>query len=324
MSAVIGAGSGQSQWAAQYQGSPILLKGGTGIATNGDIPLTTLTDTDPTAPPFAQYRPLPGATLVEYQASTFPFANQAIAANAIIQQPVNLSMLMLCPVQSGSTWAQKTATMNSLVQAIKQHINLGGLFNAVTPALTYVSGILLRVRDVSQGETKQPQYAYQWDFYFPLITLDQAQVVLNTLLNKLSTGAAPNPTVPTVTTALAAANATAPQFSQALTNNLGPALLTAGLGAAQLPGVVGSAVPLALAGNFSPLDLATHLANAYLPATQALGMPAGAALDLFSTNVGLALNQVGVSPTLLTNLFKASLGSVQIPGLNVNQPTSMQ
>jgi hypothetical protein len=323
MVAMIGPGSGQSQWAAQFQAAPILLRAGTGVANAGDIPLTTLTDTDPGATqPFAQYMPLPGASLVKYVASTLPFANQAIAANAIIQQPTNISMRMDCPVPPGGSWSAKTAVMNSLVQALKQHINLGGLFNVVTPSLTYIACILLDLRDISQGETKQPQYRYQWDFYVPLITLDQAQAVLNTLLGKLSNQSAPNPSVPTVGTALAASNATAPQFSQALVSNLGPALSTAGLGTAQLPGVVGSSVPLALSGNFSPTDLAAHMASTYLPATRALGMSPGAALDLFSTNVGLALNQVGVSPTLLTNLFKSSLGSVQIPGVNVNQTTS--
>jgi len=321
-----GPGSGQSQWAQKYQLNPIFLMGGTGLAPgsspNNDIPVTTYTDANPQQPTFAKYMPLPGASLLKYQASTFPFANQAIAANAVIQQPLNIAMMMICPVQSGSTWEQKLGTMNALVHSLQQHINLGGLFNVNTPSQTYTACILLDIRDVSQGETKQPQYKYQWDFYVPLITLDQAQAVLNTLLAKLSSGAAPNPTVPTVTNALAASRATAPQLSQALQNNLGPALLTAGLSTAQLPGVVSSSVQLALSGNFSPLELAAHMAAIYTPATRTLGMSPGAALDLFSTNTGLALNQVGVSPILLTNMFKASLGPVQIPGVNVNNPAN--
>jgi|SRR5580700_1011465 hypothetical protein len=326
MSAVIGTGSAASQWAKQYQGAPIMLAGGTGIAPGSspanDIPITTYTEQN--GPSGIAYRPMPGASLLKNQPSTYPFANQAVAANAIIQQPVNLSMEMTCPVPPGGSWQAKTSMFNSLVQTLKQHINLGGLFNVATPAFTYTNGMLLDFRDVGQGESRNPQYKFQLDFYFPLITLDQAQQVLNTLLNNLSNQSAPNAAVPTVANALAATNVGAPQFTQALTSQLGPALLTAGLGTAQLPGVVGANVQAALSGNFSPLDLATSLANSYLPATQALGMSAGSALDLFSGNVNLALNQVGVTPNLLSNFFQASLGSVQIPGLTLPMGASVQ
>jgi hypothetical protein len=318
MSAVIGSGSAASDWAAAFQGSPILLKGGTGIATQGDIPITTYTDPNPQpgVPAFAQYMPMPGASLLKNQLSKFPFANQAVAANAIIQQPVNLSMMMICPVQGGQSWQVKLSILTAMVQTVKQHFNLGGLFNVNTPSFPYTSGALLDLRDMSQSETKQPQYKYAWDFEFPLITLEQAQAVLNTLLNKLSNQSAPNPTVPTVGTALSAVGVSAPSFTQALTNQLGPSLASVGLNTVQLPGVVGASVQTALAGNFSSLDLATDLASKYLPAAQAIGLSPVATLGLMNTGVTFALGQVGVTPDLMSTLFKASLGSVQIPGIS--------
>jgi hypothetical protein len=315
---VVGPGSAQSQWAQQFQQSPIFLTGGTGIATGGDIPITSYTGKGDGTLPFAVYMPVPGASLLKNLVSTFPFANQAVAANAIIQQPIELSMMMVCPVPPGGSWKKKLSVLTGLITTVNQHINAGGLFNVMTPSFPYTNGLLTSVRDVSQNETRQPQYKYQWDFFFPLITLLQAQAVLNTLLNNLTNQSAPNPTVPTVATALAATNSSGPQLTTALTSQLAPALAAAGiaLGGAQLPGVVGSSVQTALAGDFSPLDLAAHLAAQYQPLTSALGMSPGLAVQLFSTNVNLALGSLGATPNLMQNLFKASLGSVSIPGLN--------
>jgi hypothetical protein len=118
----------------------------------------------------------------------YPFANQATAANSIIAQPLTVSMLMVCPVQLAGGFAAKAATMTVLVQALAMHANLGGTFTIATPAQIYPNCILLRVADASGGASNQPQHTYQFDFCQPLITVNQATQVYNSLMNKIAGG----------------------------------------------------------------------------------------------------------------------------------------
>ena len=46
---------------------------------------------------FASFYVLPGSTLLKFEYAQTPFANQAVAANAVITQPNRLSMMMVCP-----------------------------------------------------------------------------------------------------------------------------------------------------------------------------------------------------------------------------------
>lgn len=135
---------------------------------------------------FAQFHPLPGSTLVDARVATFPFANQAIAANAIIAQPLIVSMMMIVPARGSGGAAIKTAVMNALQQAFTQHNSLGGTFIVATPAYYYTNCIFLKMTDVSAGETKQPQYRYQLDFYQPLLTEQQAAQAMNSAMSKIN------------------------------------------------------------------------------------------------------------------------------------------
>lgn len=135
---------------------------------------------------FAHFKPLSGGTLISQQIGTYPFANQGVAANATIAQPLSVSMLMICPARDELGYAVKLATMIALQTVLAQHATLGGTYTVITPSYFYTNGILTSMRDVTGGETKQPQAEWQMDFAFPLLTLEQAQGAQNSLMSKLT------------------------------------------------------------------------------------------------------------------------------------------
>lgn len=184
-----------------YGINPIILTGG--IAANqagGVLSVASLTGvgglaavagalTDPLQDNVFQYIPLPGATLIDDQIGQYPFANQAVAANAVIAGPTKISLLMIAPVTSSTGgYAAKLAIFTALQASLRQHRNLGGLYTVATPAVIFDSCILTRLVDVSTGETKQTQIKWQWDFERPLVTLAQAQQALNNQMSKIQQG----------------------------------------------------------------------------------------------------------------------------------------
>lgn len=137
---------------------------------------------------FANFQPLPGATLVDNDVGMYPFANQAVAANAIIQKPLRVSMQMLIPVRQPFGYAAKTATMSLLQAVLNQHNGQGGMYTVVTPSFIYTNCIMTALRDISGGVTKQNQYEWAMDFIQPLLTLQAAQAAQNSLMSQISSG----------------------------------------------------------------------------------------------------------------------------------------
>ncbi len=135
---------------------------------------------------FAHFVPVPGADIVNSQVGTYPFANQSVAANAIITQPLSVSMLMICPVKTRGGYATKLITFIALKMVLEKHMTSGGTFTVLTPTAIYTDCLLLRLSDVSAGQSDQPQYEWQFDFYQPLLTLGAAQQQLNSLMTKVS------------------------------------------------------------------------------------------------------------------------------------------
>jgi hypothetical protein len=154
---------------------------------------------------------MPGGTVLDLQIGEYPFANQAIAANALIQQPLQVSMVLkipatpapvsgigisIGPISSsgisniGTGYLSKSAMFTFFAQSLQRHANLGGLYGVLTPALTYSNCILKRLQDISDAQSSQAQWQWRLDFEQPLLSTQQAQQAQNTLMNKLSTGAA--------------------------------------------------------------------------------------------------------------------------------------
>jgi hypothetical protein len=182
---------GKTTFEAAYQVSPIILQGGIAQFVGGYLPITAVTEVLDVpgwtgGQFFAQYRPLPGGTLEEWQVAEYPFASFQTAANAVVQQPLKISMQMICPAQNAGGYILKQAILSALKLVLDQHILSGGSFTVITPAFTYTNCLLTGLRDISSPSDKQVQYMFQWDFVQPLITESAAQSALQGFLDKVS------------------------------------------------------------------------------------------------------------------------------------------
>ena len=135
---------------------------------------------------FAHFKVVSGGTLEEWQVAQYPFASMTMAANAVIQSPLHVSLLMICPAQgnANNSYMAKQARISAMKSQLDTHMNLGGYFDVSTPAYTYTNCLLTAIRDVSSEADKQVQVMYQWDFMQPLITQGQLSQSLNNLFNK--------------------------------------------------------------------------------------------------------------------------------------------
>ena len=185
-----------------YQISPIFLTNGIAQNIPGQmLPIVAITEAAsfagnilegngaPNLDQFVcQFRPLPGSTLVENELGDYPFANQTVAANAIIAKPLKLSMLMNSPANQGGGYVSKLITFTALKATLDQHNQSGGTYTILTPAYIYTNCILTGMIDVSRPDSQQAQNAWQFEFVKPLLTANEAQSVLNTLMNKTDAG----------------------------------------------------------------------------------------------------------------------------------------
>lgn len=189
-----------------YEISPIIFTGGLASFSPVGIPIVAITEalsaaytTNPFQllssqgiqlpnQPFFTWRPMPGSTLWKSDIAEFPFFTNQVAANAQIQQPLNISMLGYCPAGGESPFAIKVATMAALKLAIQNHCNAGGTYTVLTPSCIYTDCLLTNVVDVSSGETNQPQVAWQLDFVQPLITFPGQLGSLNNLMGAIANG----------------------------------------------------------------------------------------------------------------------------------------
>lgn len=203
--------SGSETFKLGYEISPIILVNGVASLIPGQmLPIVALTQAAdftlgllsggnvPTSLDqfTCHWKPLPGTTLISNQIAPYPFANQTIAANATIAQPLTISMMMNCPVQSAGGYVTKLAMLTVLQQTLQQHNAVGGTYTIATPGQLFTNCVLTGVRDVSGGESKQVQHTWQFDFIQPLITVNQASQVLNSLFTKIAGGLpTPNPPV---------------------------------------------------------------------------------------------------------------------------------
>jgi hypothetical protein len=139
---------------------------------------------------FATFEPVAGGSLIDQKIGKYPFANQAVAANAVISQPLAISLRMSCPVRQPGGYAAKLATLMALQAALAQHNNSGGTYTIATPAFFYTDCVMIGMRDASRGGSKQPQNAWILDFEKPLLTLDQAEQAQNSLMSRITSGTA--------------------------------------------------------------------------------------------------------------------------------------
>jgi hypothetical protein len=199
-----------SSFRYSYELSPITLYGGianssmpgngmpiVALLQAGDFPNGILDSADTANPNdfFAHFEPAPGSLLLNYTFGEYPYANQNVAANAVIPQPKRISLIMKCPAKGPGGYENKTAVISNLVQKLDQHVQSGGTFTVATPSYIWQNALLRELRDIgSEGEDKQVQVIWQWDFYVPLLTLQQAQQAYSALMNQMSSGQQVNAT----------------------------------------------------------------------------------------------------------------------------------
>jgi len=158
------------------------------IYFTGDLDIFNNPDADP-QDFFARFLPLPGSTLISNQVGMYPFANQQVAANAIIVQPLTLSMLMIAPVKNPGGYLTKLSQFTSLQNSLYQHCIAAGTFNVATPSYIYNNLILTGMTDVTHGDNQQQQIQWQLDFIQPLLTLTDTTAAQSNLMSKFSSGA---------------------------------------------------------------------------------------------------------------------------------------
>ena len=178
----------QTTFSAAFGTAPIWLQGGIAQAIGGYAPLNAILPGMNNIEVIAQYKPLAGSTLAKWQVAEYPLANFATAANAVVQQPLDVSMMMICPAQNNGGYVLKIAIFTALQALIQNHISSGGTFIVLTPAYVYNNCLLTTLRDISNPSEKQVQFIYQWDFTQPLITASASQNLLGTLMDKISNG----------------------------------------------------------------------------------------------------------------------------------------
>ena len=186
-----------------YQISPVILTGGIASSIPGGmLPIVSITnalsfstgllsgsDEDDLDQYLAQFHPEPGASLIEQVIGEYPFANQSVAANAVIAQPLNLSMRMDISAKPGIGYQTKFAAMTALQSTLASHNNAGGLYTVCTPSFIYTNMVMLSLRDISRRDIRQPQNAWEWVFRKPLVTLSDAAAAQNSLMSKITAGA---------------------------------------------------------------------------------------------------------------------------------------
>ncbi len=202
MSATVGGAVVRSAYDLAFQVSPIILTGGIASGLLGNaVPIIALvgqlaafgqsvlsSGNLSLNNSFATFVVIPGGNIVSNSVATYPFANQRVAANAIIENPLNISLQMIAPVKADNGYLTKLAIYTALRTSLQQHNLAGGTYTIATPAFIYTNCLMTGVTDITGGETKQQQVMWQFDFVRPLITLQQATAAFNATAGKLAGG----------------------------------------------------------------------------------------------------------------------------------------
>lgn len=127
-------------------------------------------------------------TLINNSISQYPYANQTVAANALVTQSPSISMQMVCPPRGSGAMLAKILTIQSLISLLNKHCQLGGYFNIITPGQFYTKMLLTSVTDSSPDATSQPASQYTFQFTRPLTQKNEAAQKMSTLMTKASDG----------------------------------------------------------------------------------------------------------------------------------------
>jgi hypothetical protein len=181
-----------------YQINPIILVGGiAGQIPGGMIPLLSMFTTGATTSlglpfdigdlddAFGAFNILPGGTLISNSIAKYPFANQSVAANAIIREPLTLSVIMDAPMRGVNAWNVKRMIFTTLKMTLDSHNDAGGMYTVYTPAFQYDNLVMVSLTDNSRGNNSLPQNAWRFDFERPLVALTDLVGAWNQFMQKI-------------------------------------------------------------------------------------------------------------------------------------------
>jgi hypothetical protein len=242
------------------------------VAQLPPLPITDLDDS------FGSFNVIAGGTLVNQNIATYPFANQSIAANATVREPLSISVFMDTPMRtprgvfgtqgsggqiptSVDPWSVKIAIMTALKGTLDLHNNLGGTYTVFTPAYMYTNLIMKSLTDASRAVSPNnniPQNSWKFEFEKPLITLDELNAAVNNynlFMSKIASGVAPTTTAPSGIQ-VGVPVGQSPALSQYLTQSGLYGLITStGLGAGYLPALSSTTtIPVPVASQLPPVN----------------------------------------------------------------------
>jgi hypothetical protein len=195
-------GAERSLFQLGFEISPVILSGGIAANFGGMLPIIALTETANFVDNLisgsglsldqflCHWRPMPGWEMISSEIGEYPFANQTVAANAMIRNATNMSFTMDCPVKESGGYLTKLITFTALQTTLLAHEALGGMYILASPTAIVPNCVLLRMFDAGNQESKQVQTRWQFDFRKPLLTAEDAANAQNALMTQLSGGGA--------------------------------------------------------------------------------------------------------------------------------------
>ncbi|UMM63157.1 hypothetical protein [Aristophania vespae] len=198
--------AGRTVMELAYTASPILLTGGVAEKMGGTVPILLYTQAIalvnglisgglagglniPTSASelWCNWYAGQGAEYINNKIAHYPFANQSVAANAVIRQPTQLTMRMECPARGPGAMVTKLATLQSLQAILAKHSAIGGQFVIITPGQIFTGMLLTGMTDNSQTQ-QSPASSFDFKFERPLTQISEGVQQQSTLMKKLSGG----------------------------------------------------------------------------------------------------------------------------------------
>lgn len=137
---------------------------------------------------YAYFLPMEGATTINNSIGHYPFANQHVAGNAYVEEPKNVSLMMVVPVKDHAGYLSKLAQFTSFRNSLNSHVQSGGTFDIATPSFLYQNCVLKTMTDASGNDSKQQQIRWQLDFEQPLVTQSEAKSAVAGLMDVYQSG----------------------------------------------------------------------------------------------------------------------------------------